>query len=35
MPLVRRRWFNCVGFLLKEEGAIAEGACEVFGGEEE
>ena len=34
MPLVRRRWFNCVGFLLEEEGAVAEGACEVFSGEE-
>ena len=34
MPLVRRRWFNCVCFLLKEESTVAEGACEVFSGEE-
>ena len=34
MPLVGRRWFNCVCFLLKGESTVAEGACEVFCGEE-
>ena len=28
------RWFYHICFLLEEEGAVTEGACEVFGGEE-
>ena len=34
MPLMSWRWFDRVCFLLEEQGAVAEGACEVFGGEE-
>ena len=35
MPLMSCRWFYPICFLLEEEeGAVAEGACEVFGGEE-